>query len=891
MTAVTIQDPVFIFLTSEQTEGGNSNTKGHLFETLMAIVMHSLGYDQPTTQHLNVKSDGVELDIAMRHEMNQSHAIAECKAYSTNIPASMVSGFYGKLAVQRFSDPNVDGFFFALPRLTSDADTFVSQVKSKDSRFQVFTATTIFDLLESRGLITPVSGFEFSDPAVIIHKSGIYAAAIQLDDTRSAARIRVSTSTGSVPQDVLELLAANAYARGLEVARLDEYNPTSGTSVPDHPLILEVKGSSSDFEYQLPASPKYFVGRSAAVKQVAEHITTHGGPFVLNAQSGWGKSSMALKIASQIDGTGIVLDTRTASSTAYVPAAMRHAAEKAVAKGYLTLAADASWATVQGALTSLAQSQWADGKRLTVIFDQFENVFTNVELTGAFRDLALLASEHQSHVTVGFSWKTDYVDWTENHPFKLRDQIREVSQVVNLGPLSRNEVDTILKRLDASAGAKLTAELKQRLREYSQGLPWLLKKLSGHILREMENKKTQEQLIGEALNVQELFDFDLAGLSAPEREAIDFVAGFAPVRAVEAIDRFGAPQIQSLLNQRLVIQVGDKLDTYWDTFRDYLNTGRVPIEDSYILRQTPNSVARLVSELLAQGGTGSTTSIADMWGTSDKVVGNSVKELRQLGLASYAAGQVKLISEVADADDPEAELRDHVSGALRRHRAWTEFSSLAERGSGSVSTPLFADQLSRTFTAVDGTAKTWTTYARNFLAWFTYAGLSTPSGNDHRVASDGVDGRGSLTTRATRAATKGVFPTLAAGPALQLLQSWSEGLEVAANRRKYVSQLITLGALIKDPDSDSYVVTDGLLVDGNLVEEKLLQLLLTVQGGEIAVKRLREDRSLAGSAIGEIFEEAHGAKWTQSTKDLVGRSFLSWARAAGLDTKRKSRKR
>lgn len=80
-------------------------------------------------------------------------------------------------------------------------------------------------------------------------------------------------------------------------------------------------------------------------------------------------------------------------------------------------------------------------------------------------------------------------------------------------------------------------------------------------------------------------------------------------------------------------------------------------------------------------------------------------------------------------------------------------------------------------------------------------------------------------------------------------------------------------------------------MDGNLVEEKLLQLLLTVQGGEIAVKRLREDRSLAGSAIGEIFEEAHGAKWTQSTKDLVGRSFLSWARAAGLDTKRKSRKR
>lgn len=891
MNAITVQDPTFIFLTGAETTGADNHQKGHLFEKLMAHVMHSLGYMQPTTQSLNVKADGIELDIKTEHEMNHSVAIAECKAYSTNIAAEKVTGFYGKLSAQRFADPHRDGFFFAIPRLTPDADAFVRDVKKSDTKFHVVTAQGIFDLLKSRALVAPIEGAAFSDQAVVVHDSGVYTAAIELDEARTANRVCVTAVAGKVPDAVLEALAASSYARGLAVARLGDSATSIHGSVIDKPLVLEVKGSTSDFEYQLPASPKYFVGRSNAIKRITDHISSSGGPFVLNAQSGWGKSSMALKIASQGGGTGVVLDARTAGSAAYVPAALRHAAEAAVAAGDLTLAPDVSWATVQGALVSLASSSWASGKRLTIIFDQFENVFTNYELTAAFRDLALLANEFTDHVTVGFAWKTDYVDWTENHPFKLRDQIREVAQVVNLGPLTRNEVDTILKRLEVAANVKLTSELKQRLREYSQGLPWLLKKLSGHLLREIENGKTQEQLIGEALNVQELFDSDLAGLSAPEREALDFVARFAPVRAVEAIERFGASRIQSFLDQRLIIQVGDKLDTYWDTFRDYLNTGRVPIEDSYILRLTPNSIARLISELLAQSGTGSIATIADTWGTSDKVVLNSVKELRQLGLASYASGVVTMIDAVTEADDPEVELRERVSIALRRHRAWSEFVALAERSSGAVSTPLFADQLSRTFTAVDGTTNTWSTYARNFLAWFSYAGLVSATDTGHRINTESGAGRGSLTTRAPRTATRGVFPTLAAGPALQLLLEWSDDLAVPTNRRKYVSQLVTLGALVQGPAGENLEVTAGLVEGGSIDQGRLLDLLTDVTGGSEAIERLRADSALAGSAIGEIFEAAHGASWTRSTKDLIGRSFLSWARAAGLDTKRKSRRR
>ncbi len=151
---------------------------------------------------------------------------------------------------------------------------------------------------------------------------------------------------------------------------------------------------------------------------------------------------------------------------------------------------------------------------MLVFFDQFENVFKDPELTREFRDLALAATDRQSGLVVGFAWKTDYVDWTENHPYQLRDdEIRGRASVLTLDPLEARDVEVILKRLEKAVDQKLSREIRQRLREYSQGLPWLLKKLSGHLIGELRSGSTQEQLVNEGLNVQSLFEGDLASLN------------------------------------------------------------------------------------------------------------------------------------------------------------------------------------------------------------------------------------------------------------------------------------------------------------------------------------------------------------------------------------------
>ncbi|HSH82610.1 MAG TPA: restriction endonuclease [Herpetosiphonaceae bacterium] len=897
---IAIAEPRVLVLAAGDDPGSRSNARGHLFEEFISSVLHRYGYNEPTRTRLNVTADGIELDVTARHQLTDQPAIAECKAYSSPVPATALDAFYGKLTQARFSTPETHGFFVALPRLTGPGDEQARNIDAHDKGFTYINAELVVSLLrrlDEIGLPQPRLPIS-SDPAVLITPHGVYAAALELDaQTRLPIAAVVWGHNRSVPQAVKDLVDASDYSTDLDVRSLDD-GATHATSLSSSgssidPVIVSVEGSRSDFEYQLPASPKFFVGRKRLVSALDEVLDGQRGAIVLNAQSGWGKSSLALMLRERTasrKGHALVIDTRTAAGPRYITEVLRAGAHSAAQAGLLTLPPDASWGSLRTALRSLAAAEWsADRGPLVIFFDQFENVFRDERLTREFRDLTLGLREVGGNLIIGFAWKTDLVDWTEGHPYKLRDEIRASAKVLTLSPLGADDVNTILRRLERALNQSLTRELRQRLREYSQGLPWLLKKLSGHLLSEvLREGATQERLASEALNVQALFDSDLAELGPVEQEALKVVARYAPVPATEITERFPASVIQSLLDRRLVVQVGERLDTYWDIFRDYLNTGRVPVEDSYIIRQSPRSVGRLLRFVAQAGNPVSVASVARALDVSDNAVYNLSRELRLLGVAAAEEpNRVRLVEGIWTADDREEAIRRHVASALRRHKAHTTFVGLAERGPVDLSA--YARSLPASFPAVDVSNNTWIAYARAFLFWFEYAGLAMEQAGAWKVAPDSHWPETVLLTARAQRRIRGAFPHGPPGPSLGVLQrlaSNPSGLRLSAKDRKAVGPLVVIGA-VEEVEAGKFRLADPVLVrKGMVVPAQLLVRMRQAPGATAAIRTLERNPTAPPATVGSVIRDATQPEWTSATLHGIGKNFRAWARAAGVDVRR-----
>ncbi|MFG1775834.1 hypothetical protein ACGFIG_05305 [Micromonospora sp. NPDC049048] len=903
MERVAVQDYKILVLAEGETPSAVGNAKGHLFEAFIAALLHEFGFEAPRKPNVNVTSDGIELDVSLVHELTREKAVAEGKAYSTNVKAQALTSFYGKLQMERFEEPSTHGFLFAIPRLVAEGAEKAKAAERNDPKFRYFDAERIVGHLISRGLVrteaaTLPSGLILSDPAILIAEEGLYSCVKSLDhESRRAERIFIwgQRAGDRVPTSTIELLRESEYGADLVVEEA-ENSLTGARQVPaprrpeaSPPIVVAVRGSSSDFEYQFPASPDFFVGRRTIVSELDRVLKAGKGAFVLNAQSGWGKSSLALKLQRMVfesGGSALVVDSRTASSPAFVTEALRIAAKAAESQGLLTLPADSSWASLQSAVSTLNRTSWLRPQPLVVFFDQFENVFQDELITREFRDLAMVVQEATNPILVGFAWKTDLVGWTESHPYRLRDEIRATSTQIVVEPMGAKDIEALLKRLEKRVDQRLARELRQRLREYSQGLPWLFKKLAEHVIREIEERgKTQEQLVSEALNVQSLFDADLAGLQPVEQDAVRHVARFAPVSAAEITEKYDGAVIQSLLDRRLIVAVGEKLDTYWDTFRDFLNTGQIPIQDSYTIGLNPQAVAPLLAQVVASGGDMSVPDVAAAIGSTPASVVNSSRILRLLGVTMYEANRVRIADAILGSGDREGALRKTVASALRRHRAYSLFLRLAERHGEWVSISLFTRELSQAFPAVEAQPKTWATYARAFAFWFEYSGLSIIRNNDLYLPHEGYSGKGSLLASKHVASVRVEHLHGAPGPSVQLLLR----LDSAGVRYKDLSRasqraargLLLLG-LAQEHPKGVVVRAPGSVRDGSVNPVNVRMGLQRLPGGREAISVLERDPAADMFSIGAILRDACAADWKDSTTQLNGKHFRSWAKVAGV---------
>ncbi|GAH88360.1 unnamed protein product, partial [marine sediment metagenome] len=226
------------------------------------------------------------------------------------------------------------------------------------------------------------------------------------------------------------------------------------------------------------------------------------------------------------------------------------------------------------------QQLGAKNRVLILVFDQFEEVLTKQELRELFNRLRLLAlsvDAQQENIVVGFAWKSDAF-LPQDHPaYYLWHQLKDRRLDLDVPRFGSKDVPQALTLFQKELKQRLNPVLRLQLVQHCQGFPWLLKKLCIHVFNLLvKGGLTQTQVLERGLDVRGLFEADLSGISGKETLCLKAIAKQAPVEWVQIVEQFGNDVYTSLLDKRLIIRSGDRLNAYWDIFRDYLRSNEIP---------------------------------------------------------------------------------------------------------------------------------------------------------------------------------------------------------------------------------------------------------------------------------------------------------------------------
>jgi hypothetical protein len=739
-------------LAAGATLSHRANARGKLFEDLMTQVLRHHGYSIDDIP--NVNYSGMEIDIEGQQTITGIPLYCECKCYETEVDSPKLQAFYGKYLAKWFKDQRCHGLFVALPGINSHAKAFYRDNCESNGRIvlRLLEEHHVLDTIYEAGLaVRPESignlipselGTAGDSLLLFTERSCFWAQYVIPAGSKIPRSVLVADGLGRPMTDpgtldyISGLLPELKDFELLRTVKSPLSRPILAGAEPEE--IVEVRGSSACFEYQFPASPEFFVGRSSALEEfdifadalLAKTSSSRG--ILFEANSGWGKSSLVLACAERLNTRGhfaVAIDSRSASSSQFILRALNHVFSKfgdfGGAIGPESLPGPI--AGFQGAIESLLAVGRALEKKqklLLIFFDQFENMFVLSDALRHIRDIFLKLCDVQTNVAFGFSWKTDLIGLTTEFPYQLRDALAGGSKRVPLEPFSDLEAAAMFGRLSSEIKAKLRKDLQFFLSEFSQGYPWLLKKLCAHVKAQRDKNVPQLEMVDSLLNVDELFKEDLRGLSPEEEEVLRKIAKVAPIGVSELRDELKSDLIQSLVNSRLIVRIGVKLDVYWDIFRDYLNTGRLPVQDNYVLRLRPTSVLRATKALVEAGRQMPPKQFQRLIKATNGSFYNITREMRLLGLASVSSTDMQVNTKVPEVTDSfENDLRPLVKERLTRNRLISRVRKELD-AKGSIPLGDIAVLISNSCPYISAQSSTWLSYARTVATWMNFADLA-----------------------------------------------------------------------------------------------------------------------------------------------------------------------
>ena len=717
--------------------------KGKFFEGLVRRIFETQRYDIKP----NVNFTGMEIDLIAKHKDISETAYIECKA-SEKLESNYIRVFDSNVRFRKATY----GFFLSTTEFEHQVAGLIEEMGEREeySHLYFWGPDKIFELLESAKVINSLDISNIKDTITKIILSytyfGIFYILILMKNTipTQFCVYQAKESSPIQDNDIIEKLKNN-------ISEIKDLNflPTSSvdketTEKDFSETVAEVQESENWYDY-LPASTKHFIGRKdirAKLVNFIDQASSKKTPrrvFYIDGKSGWGKSSLITDLRGRSKNKYyrnryfvLAVDARSASSSNFVALSFKKLVGNAKKDNFLhTTLFHPKLDIISGfdilgseSAHQLIKDLEYQNKTLILIFDQFEDVFRKPGLYKAFHKFLHDVDDVKSNLILGFSWKSEINVPIEHEAYHLWQQDKDFAFRISMQEFNPSEIMGVIKQLEKSIGKSIGWDLKRRLIESSQGFPWLIKKLCIHAYKQIESGKTVESLVEQELHCEALFKDDLEGLSPEEIKALKYIAKRSLegdfFDATEVDEKIDDSIIAALINSRLVVKSGTKYNVYWDIFRDYLVTEKVPpIGESYILRQ-PVDVCIEVYKLFEDQDQLNLDELKKLHpkrletGTLD----NTLRELRSVGLIRKVGDNFQRnLLEIPATEDG---FRDHMSQKFMRY---TPYQKLRELSNQNISVVEVVSTLKDIFRGTSYAEKTWSTYAKHLIGWFDFANL------------------------------------------------------------------------------------------------------------------------------------------------------------------------
>jgi hypothetical protein len=746
---------MFTFIDFSSTNATAAQDQGKLFEKLIRDVVNACGY---TDIELRAKISSMEYDIKARQKLDSSSLIGEAKAHIKKIDGATLTSFVGKMFPLWMKNKRTLGLFISTSDFTPDAKDYLHIIPENEANLKNIVGLEILDILSREGNYLTVNQIKTKaqndfnarpgDTLFLVSDRGNYfiQLLIRKDETRPRAFcVYHNDGTNITELEFGRLLKSR-------IPELEELlfwpSELKGTSFLDsrQSRITTIQGIGW-FDYKFPAPPECFVGRTNQIDKFISFVNrsknqkSRVAVFQILSRSGVGKSSFLLKIQSEItkDKTvSAIADARNFRSSLDLLEFIQEFIQSS--NNIYDTKIPTPYNLKEGLLYIEKSSVLLnENNNLGIFFvDQFESLFSKPDVYAAFIDMLTDITHRCDNILFCIARKNDQPTTYDERAKIDLEYLREISETVLLEDFSRVEALRLLEHIQDEVGQPLLDKLKEMVLEFSQGFPWLHKRICAHLISLLKKGATQEELVQAGLKPDELFREELSDLDEVELDFLRRLVQYLPATIEELSDVFREGEVltkrlTSLQHHRLIRLTGRTYDTYNDVLKEYLKTGKIPFAIKYVFRVSPAVTLNLLNRIQTHNW----KSLSDIREKERKSKGgilNRLRELRLLGLLEYSKGNIELAEVTVNA------FHDGTLGQIVRNRVKQNglvkdvLDKLA--AVDRIKLDQLKDILKSSMPLLDVAEETWETYVKTLSNWLDRMNLAHLVGDNLVLCQD-----------------------------------------------------------------------------------------------------------------------------------------------------------